>query len=456
MNFSSVILILSLSLGIFAVGSQPYANAFGDSVVVGEFPRDIEMDYGLRNLYISNFESGTISVIDSENFIPKDLIVIKDSNPTKIAIDSNRNVIFVTDKISGELTIIDGINGELISTLSLGDSLWDLDINQQNGKLYVLDTLNNSVIILDTVRLEIIDTVKISSSPWAVKVNEDTNLIYVASGTSETIDVIDGTTNKIVNSIHPEMKSWGISINENTNTLYSTSWDSNFVSKIDLNSNKLSEKISIPTGVWQIETNPINGITIISNEHTNELYLIDEKSSKIQTITLDNSPQTISSSIYSNTIYVTNPIANTISAINYEHSSDLANVNNQILDENSQYTELVFEVAKGITDIPNREFDTDLISGLLQNIGVTGELNGNEIARLLIEDYNEKKNSEPKSAQVPAWTVDLAMMYTNNDEGHEIPQKVDCSETSFDPVKDIENPNPFEIWLNILPICALS
>ena len=73
----------------------------------------------------------------------------------------------------------------------------------------------------------------------------------------------------------------GISINENTNTLYSTSWDSNFVSKIDLNSNKLVEKISIPTGVWQIETNPINGITIISNEHSNELYLIDEKSPKI-------------------------------------------------------------------------------------------------------------------------------------------------------------------------------
>ncbi|WP_299293188.1 YncE family protein [Nitrosopumilus sp.] len=456
MNFSSVILILSLSLGIFAIGIQPYADAFEDSVVVGEFPRDIEIDYGLRNLYIPNFESGTISVIDSENFIPKDLIILKDANPTKITVDSNRHVIFVTDKISGELTIIDGINGKLISKLNLGDSLWDLDINQQNGKLYVLDTLNNNVIIFDTERLEIINTVKISSSPWAVKVNENTNLVYVASGTSEKIDVIDGDTNEIVNNIHPEMKSWGISINKNTNTLYSTSWDSNFVSKVDLNSNKLLEKISIPTGVWQIETNPVNGITIISNEHTNELYLIDEKSAKTQTITLNNSPQAISTSIYSNTIYVTNPIANTISAINYEHSLDLTDLNNEILGENSEYNELVFEVAKGITEIPNREFDTDLISGLLQNIGVTGELNGNEIARLLIEDYMEKKNFEPKSAQVPVWAVDLAMMYTNNDEGHEIPQKVDCSETNFVPFKDIENPNPFEIWLNILPICALS
>ena len=456
MNFNSAVFIFSLSLGIFVFGTQPYAEAFEDSVVVGEFPRDIEIDYGLRNLYIPNFESGTISVIDSENLIPKDLIVLKDANPTKITVDTNRHVIFVTDKISGELRIIDGFNGKLISALNLGDSLWDLDINQQNGKLYVLETLNNKVIILDTEKLEIIDTIKISSSPWAVKVNEKTNLIYVASGTSETIDVIDGTTNKIINSIHPKMKPWGISINENTNTLYSTSWDSNFVSKIDLNSNELLEKISIPIGVWQIETNPINGITIMSNEHTNELYLIDEKMHGIQTITLGNSPQAISTSIYSNTIYVTNPIANTISAINYEHSVDLANLNSEILDENSQYNELVFEVAKGITDFPNREFDTDLISGLLQNIGVTGELNGNEIARLLIEDYNEKKNFEPKSAPVPAWTVDLAMMYTNNDEGHQIPQNVDCSESNFTPVKDIENPNPFEIWLNILPICALS
>ncbi len=439
-------------------GTDVYS--FQDSAIVGDFPRDIDIDPILNNLYVTNYESGSISVIDSENMIVKDTIFINDqSNPTKIVVDSNRHLVFVSDKISGIITVIDGLSGKIINSIDVGDSLWDLDINDKNGKLYVSDLIKNEIIIIDTENLKIIKSIHVGQSPWSVVINQKTNMIYVASGTSERIHVIDGNTDSIIYEINPGVKPWGLSINEKSNVLYVTSWDSNSITVIDLQNNEIIYEIPIVSGAWQMSTNQNNGVTIVSNEHTNELYLLDENSRQFQTITVYDSPQAMTISPISNTVYVTNPLANSVSSVTYEYDvSELTPIIEDIIsDNNSVNAELILEVVDGIFKIPQRqEIDTDLISGLLQNLGVTGEFDGNGIARLLLDDYNKKKEFQPKTVQVSTWIIDIAMMFTDNPENYSIPEKVNCNDDFILPIHDIDNVNPFEIWINILPICALS
>ena len=462
MIFKSVkLVILLIIVSGMTVFSGTNAYSFQNSVIVGDFPRDIDIDPILNSLYIPNYESGTVSIIDSENMIIKDTILINNgnSNPAQIVVDSNRHLVFVSDKISGILTILDGVNGDLISSMDIGDSLWDLAINEKNGKLYVSDLIKNQIIIVDTENLEVIKSIPIYQSPWSIVINQKTNLVYVASGISETIHVIDGNTDRIINEINSNVKPWGLSINEKSNVLYVTSWDSNSILVIDLQNNEIIYEIPIVSGVWRISTNQNSGVTTISNEHANELYLLDKNSRLFQTISVENSPQSLIVSPTSNTIYVTNTLSNSVSKITYEYDYfEHTSINdNIILDNESVNSELILEVIEGITKIPQRQdIDTDLISGLLQNIGVTGELDGNGIARLLIEDYNKKKEFQPETASVPSWTIDLAMMFTDNSEKHSIPSQVNCDDDKFLPIHDIDNVNPFEIWLNILPICALS
>jgi len=455
-----LLLIVSLISGIF-VFSGTDAYALQDSAIVGDFPRDIDFDPILNNLYVPNYDSGSVSVIDSENMIVKDTISINngDSHPTQVVVDSNRHLVFVSDKISGVLTIIDGINGEIIDSMDIGDSLWDLDINTKTGKLYVSDLLKNEIIIVNTETLEIIKSIPVSQSPWAVAVNQTTDMVYVASGTSEIIHVIDGNTDSLISEINLGVKAWGLSINEKSNVLYVTSWDTKSILVVDLQSSQIIYEIPIVSGAWNMSTNQNNGVTIISNEHTNELYLLDENSRQFQTITVYDSPQAMIISPVSNTVYVTNPLANSVSSVTYEYDVfELTPIIEDIIsDNNSVNGELILEVVDGISKIPQRqEIDTDLISGLLQNLGVTGEFDGNGIARLLLDDYNKKKEFQPKTVQVPTWTIDIAMMFTDNPENYSIPEKVNCNDDFILPIHDIDNVNPFEIWINILPICALS
>ena len=132
-----------------------------------------------------------------------------------------------------------------------------------------------------------------------------------------------------------------------------------------------------------------------------------------------------------------------------------------ITDDDSVNDELLLEVLDGMAKIPQRsDVDTDLISGLLQNIGVTGEFDGNGIASLLIDDYNKKKESQPTSVPTPNWAIDLASMFSDESDTYSIPKTVDCTDDFSDnfsaSIRDIDNANPFKIWINILPICAMT
>jgi len=206
-----------------------------------------------------------------------------------------------------------------------------------------------------------------------------------------------------------------------------------------------------------MSTNQNNGITIISNENTNELYLIDNDYTNYKSISVLDSPQAIVVDPLSNTVFTANPLSNSVTSILYD-GENLKNTSltGDMLATNSIDDNLVLEVLNGILKIPsNHDVDNDLISGLLKNVGITGEFDGNEIANLLIGDYNKKIEMQPKTAQVPGWTTELATMFGNS-EDYQIPDKINCDDTSFSSIRDIDNVNAYEIWIKILPICALS
>ena len=84
--------ILLLGITIFS-GIDAYS--LQNSVIVGEFPRDIEIDEMLNQMYIPNYESGTISILDSNNMNVKKIIPInkQKSNPTQIVVDPNQHLV---------------------------------------------------------------------------------------------------------------------------------------------------------------------------------------------------------------------------------------------------------------------------------------------------------------------------------------------------------------------------
>jgi len=435
----------------------PILPAFGisDLVKVGDYPRDIDMDPILGKIYTVNFDSGTISVIDSKTMKLTDEIILKNSHPVKIKVDPLHQKLYVSDKISGDLTVIDTMTHEIINVVDVGSSLWDMALHKNSGKLYISDIAEKKIIIFEPVSFDIIGKIKMQSTPWDMTLDQRTGILYVVDGTNYSVQAIETENNFNSSVISVDIKPWTISINESGQVMYLSSWDSSKILAVDIITQQKTSEIQVLPGISNIATNQLSGTTLVTNESTNEVYVINKNSVLTNVISVQNAPHSITINPVSNNAYVASPLGNSVFSITYMSENQIIQQYNDIIDKNEEYSDLLSETVRGIIETPQRnDVDESLISGLLKNIGITGDFDGNEIARILIDDYDKKIQDQPKSVAVPDWTYKIAQNFDSEFDANKSPKQIDC----FD--KDIKidwkDFDAFGIWLKILPVCAFS
>ena len=97
------LLVITLSAG----------TVLGDSVTevipVGEFPQALEFNPSNNNIYVANRDSGTVSVIDSTtNSVIKNITV--GSSPGSLLFNPSNNKTYVANAISNTISVIDSTN----------------------------------------------------------------------------------------------------------------------------------------------------------------------------------------------------------------------------------------------------------------------------------------------------------------------------------------------------------
>ena len=124
-----------LSIGVFIIVliiASPLGKALGESVIavtpVGEFPHALEFNPSNNNIYVANRDSGTVSVIDSTN-------------------------------------------NKVIKNITIGGSSGPLKFNPSNNYTYVVNTLSNNISIIDTSTNMVTNDVNVGSNPVALEFN---------------------------------------------------------------------------------------------------------------------------------------------------------------------------------------------------------------------------------------------------------------------------------------------
>jgi DNA-binding beta-propeller fold protein YncE len=199
-------------------------------IPVGRCATSITFDAKTNKVYVASGRvpvdtSSTVTVIDGETYATKTLTF--DGGPLALAVNSRTDQIFVSDRDTGIVSIIDGAT-DATNWVNAG-----------------------------------------SSSPCAIAVNESTNTIYVAGHGAERergrgiVTVIDGTTYSTTD-ISVFNSPIGIAINDVTNRIYVLSY-SVAISVIDGLTNA---ELDIPT----LGGGPVNNILV--NKVTNKIYSV--------------------------------------------------------------------------------------------------------------------------------------------------------------------------------------
>gem|GEM_PF-4713814 len=158
------------------------------SVGVGEGPAFEAYDSENGYVYVTNEVSGNVSVIDGTTVIGT---VGVGASPTCVLYDSETGEVYVSNSGSSNVSVIDGTR--VVGTVTVGTEPSHLGLDLRNGYVYVVNDLEVSVINGTTL----VGTVVIGSGYFGaaggVTYDPQDGLIYVVD-TFGQVSIIDGTT----------------------------------------------------------------------------------------------------------------------------------------------------------------------------------------------------------------------------------------------------------------------
>ena len=201
------------------------ADNYLNYIPVGKRPVDIDVNPKTKKTYVINYDSATLSIINSTNKVEKEIAI--GNNPVSVAVNPNTNKIYVSHKSpsSPSLSVIDGNNNySILSTnIPLGKDPRDIAINPITNKVYVANYGDNTISVIDGNTDQVKNkSIAVGKSPIKISVDPNTNKVYVANYGNNSISVIDGKTDKVKRTIRDDIDEnpYSLAVNTNNNEVY--------------------------------------------------------------------------------------------------------------------------------------------------------------------------------------------------------------------------------------------
>ena len=153
--------------------------------------------------------------------------------PFAFEVNPTDNNIYVANRGSNEVSIIDPSSNSVIETLEVGEYLMDLELNPNDGYLYVATYFSNAVSVIDISSNKVVGSVEVGNHRYSVQLNPINSRIYVAVSGSDIVSIIDSDTNTVVDTVEVGNTPLAIEDNPANYNMYVTNFNSEDVSVID-------------------------------------------------------------------------------------------------------------------------------------------------------------------------------------------------------------------------------
>jgi YVTN family beta-propeller protein len=330
---------------------------------VGVNPASISITPNGKYGYVANSNNygipngGSVTVLDLKKGVPK--LTIHDTSfvePYRIGIDHDGNFAYVCNSgspispdLAGTLSIIDVKENKVVGTIIGFDGPGAIAISNHNiayvtnyGAQGGLQSGNGKTVsVVDLNEREIIDTIEVDLAPSSLILSSDDKVLYVICyvdgnpGTGK-LHVISTKTNKIIKTISGLFGPFGIALTKNGNLAYVTNFGSNnfepygtTVSVICLHENKIIKNISVgiqPCGIaitnefayisnYNVLYAGANSQNLTPGEGTINIICLKHNKVISPTISVGQSPSTITLSSCGKKLYVSKYIQNTVAEL---------------------------------------------------------------------------------------------------------------------------------------------
>ncbi len=144
------------------------------------------------NVYVTNFGSGTVSVINpATNTVTGSPITIG-NGPSGVAVSPVTGLVFVTNFDSNTVSVIDPNTNTVTGSIPVGTGAYGVAVNP-GGNIYVTNQFSNTVSVIDPATNTVTGSpIPVGLDPTGVAVNPVTGVVYVTNSLDDTVSVITG------------------------------------------------------------------------------------------------------------------------------------------------------------------------------------------------------------------------------------------------------------------------
>ncbi len=156
------------------------------SVPVGSYAEGIGIDTRTDTIYVANFGSSSVTVVDGGAFnVTRTIALPRDATPSSLAFDSMTGRLFVTTGRNYVLAI-DGGTGSIVARIDVGsyptrNSTYAVVVDPHSSEAFVATAPGTLVTVVDASSYQVISNVRLAYTPFALANNPVTGVVYVTN-----------------------------------------------------------------------------------------------------------------------------------------------------------------------------------------------------------------------------------------------------------------------------------
>ena len=197
---TKTVFLLALALALIPLlgrAAGPFQAAQGSDVQtasVGQIPTDIVLDEAGGKLYVANFGSGTVSVLDAATLTMLGEIKVG-ANPNALAIHPARHRVYVLNQGSDTLSVINTETDRAEATVRVGRRPWAMALDERADRLYVVNRRSGDLSVIEGHSLEV-SQIPVGKRPVALAL-DDRGRVYVANQGDSTVAIVEPGTGRV-------------------------------------------------------------------------------------------------------------------------------------------------------------------------------------------------------------------------------------------------------------------
>lgn len=280
------------------------------SVSVGQYPEYAAFDSNNGNLYVTNFESDTVSEISNSS--DKVIATLGGfSGPFAIAYDPIYNDLYVSNFIASSVSVINASTNTLAhNPIRVGDYPYAIVYDPVNHNVYVTCNESNSVVEISAKNNTVATTILGFNLPEGIAYDYGNGDLYVANSGNSSVSIFNPVTNLPIANVKVDASPVSMAYDRSNGDIFVGTASSVDVINV---SEDIAARIPFAVGgPIALAFDPTNGDMYLAETSLTEVLMYDANLGQVGTILFGAPASSLTYDLANTRMYVVHPTGNNV------------------------------------------------------------------------------------------------------------------------------------------------